>query len=96
MCGETNPNHLAFLQGHPTQTVFFETALKDSNMQVRFDLMSVLECQDHEFLAYGTNLYFMLTQRPLLDQMLDRPGIHCFALKFNNLFFNFFWKNHSW
>ena len=32
------------IQGHPTQTVFFETALKDRNMQVRFDLISVLEC----------------------------------------------------
>ena len=33
-----------YVQGHPMQTVFFETALKDRNMQVRFDLMSVLEC----------------------------------------------------
>ena len=30
------------LQGHPTQTVFFETALKGRNVQGRFDLMSVL------------------------------------------------------
>ena len=32
------------VQGHPMQTVFFETALTDRNMQVRFDLMIVLEC----------------------------------------------------
>ena len=48
-------NSLPGIQGHPTQIVFFETALKDSSMQVRFDLMSVLECWDHEFLAHGTN-----------------------------------------
>ena len=35
---------VTLIQGHPKQTVFFETALKDRNMQVRFDLMSVLEC----------------------------------------------------
>ena len=35
---------LCLIHGHPTQTVFFETALKDRNMQVRFDLISVLEC----------------------------------------------------
>ena len=39
-----NEPDIDFLQGHPTQTVFFETALKDRNMQARFDLMSVLEC----------------------------------------------------
>ena len=32
------------LRGHPTQSVSFEMAETDRNMQVRFNLMSVLEC----------------------------------------------------
>ena len=37
-------NNCCKIQGHPTQTVLFEIALKVRNMQVKFDLMSVLEC----------------------------------------------------
>ena len=32
------------LQGHPSQTVFFETALTDRNIKVKFALKLVLEC----------------------------------------------------
>ena len=32
------------IEGHPTQTGFFQTALKDRNMEVRFGLKVVLEC----------------------------------------------------
>ena len=33
-----------FVQGHPMQTVFFETALTDRNIKVKFALKLVLEC----------------------------------------------------
>ena len=35
---------LSVLQGHPTQTVFFEAALTGRNMKVKFGLKVVLEC----------------------------------------------------
>ena len=35
---------VSMLQGHPTQTVFFKTALTDRNIKVKFALKLVLEC----------------------------------------------------
>ena len=64
------------VQGHSRQTVFFETALTDRNMKVKFVLKLVVECWDMEILVYGTKISNILTQRPLLDQMLDRPSTH--------------------
>ena len=49
------------MQSHPTQSEIFETALKDRNIQLKFNLMSVLECWDNEFLIQWANFYSMLS-----------------------------------
>ena len=41
----------AEVQGHPTQTVFFETTLTDRNIKWIFALNLVLECWDNDILV---------------------------------------------
>ena len=42
--GPKKRDFLSILQGHPTQTGFFETALTDRNVKVKLSLKLVLEC----------------------------------------------------
>ena len=65
-------NNLALkvlVQGQSRQTVFFELALRDRNLQVRFCLKVVLKSRDAGNFSTATCFHDMHTVRPLLDQM---------------------------
>ena len=48
---QAKTKHSLKVQGHPTQTVFFETALMDRNVKVKFALKLILECLDMDILV---------------------------------------------
>ena len=56
------------VQGQSCQTVFFELALRDRNVQVRFCLKVVLKLWDAGNFYTATCFYDIHTVRPLLDQ----------------------------
>ena len=43
-------------------------------MQVRFDFKDVLECWDRDILVPKTNFDNMLTQHPIIDQMIKKTS----------------------
>ena len=59
--------HQSYIQGQSRQTVFFELALRDRNVQVRFCLKVVLKSRDVGNFATATCFHNMHTMRPLLD-----------------------------